>query len=503
MSDAASGSGETANGADVSASITSRQPLSMYAARGDTRSRRAMHATLRLRVCLIITALLVLLTVADGIYVIRKARDDVRDEVRSTLILTGHFLDAQLDVLRDRWAAHGYVVPLFQLRNLEDIRHVDLRFYDVQGRLLDSNEDLTDRRPRAPAWFTALVRLATPPAESETRTVSFNGAVVGHLVMAADPTYELEETWSTSRGLLTLLLLFFVMVNIAVWWSVTRALRPMDQILEALQRVREGDLGVRLPHFNLPELSRVGVGFNHMAETLEESVRETQWLTRELLNAQEKERRHLAHELHDEIAQCLSAIHADAVTIRNRGGAVVQESAEAVIEVVGQIKDRVRSMLRRIRPAYLEELGLEAGLEEQVAAFRHRYPAVVCLFAVEGELASLDEEVGVAIYRVVQESLTNIAVHARARNVWIELKVRRAHGPGDADGGRHDSIQLTVSDDGAGFAQMSAHRGLGLAGIRERTRALGGTCSIVSAPGHGTRIDVAIPFARTQEAVDA
>jgi len=454
-------------------------------------------ATLRLRVCLIITVLLALLTVADGIYVIRKARDDVRDEVRSTLTLTGHFLDAQLDVLRDRWVARGYAVPLFQLRNLGDVRHVDLRFYDNQGRLLDSNEDTTDRRPRAPGWFTWLVHLTSIPAESQTRTVSFNGTTVGRLVMAPDATYEIEEMWGTSRGLLAILALFFVVVNAAVWWSVSRALRPIDQILQALQRVGECDLAVRLPQFDLPELSRVGVGFNHMAETLEQSVSENQRLTRELLNTQEKERRHLAHELHDEIAQCVSAIHADAVTIKRRGGSAVQESAEAIVQVVAQIKETVRSMLRRIRPAYLEELGLEAEVHEQVAAFRQRNPNVVCALDVQGDLAGLDEEVAVTIYRVVQESLTNIAVHANARNVSIELSVQCAEQLAE---GR---IDVTITDDGAGFFQLTTNRGLGLTGIRERTRALGGSCYIVSEPGSGTRIEVSVPFVRQREMADA
>jgi two-component system, NarL family, sensor histidine kinase UhpB len=454
-------------------------------------------ATLRLRICLIITGLLALLTVADGIYVIRKARQDVRDEVRSTLTLTGHFLDAQLDVLRDRWIARGYAVPLFQLRSLGEVRHVDLRFYDNQGRLLDTNEDSGDRRSHAPGWFTWLVHATSLPAESQTRTVTFNGATVGRLVMTPDPTYEIEEMWGTSRGLLALLALFFVVVNAAVWWSVSRALQPIEQILQALQRVKEGDLAVRLPQFQLPELSRVGVGFNHMAETLEQSVSENQRLTRELINAQENERRHLAHELHDEIAQCVSAIHADAVTIKGRGGKAVQESADAIVQVVAQIKESVRSMLRQIRPAYLADIGLEGGVLEQVAAFRQRNPRVVCALDVQGDFGGINEEVGITIYRVVQESLTNIAVHANARNVLIELKVQSVTQLPD---GR---IDLRIADDGAGFFQLTTNRGLGLTGIRERTRAVGGSCHIESEPGRGTRIDVSVPFLRRRELADA
>jgi two-component system sensor histidine kinase UhpB len=466
-------------------------------------SERWPKATLKLRVCLIITSLLALLTVADGFYVVSKARDDVHDEVRSTLTLTGHFLDAQLDVLRDHWAERGYVMPLFQLRSLSDIRHVDIRFYDSQGRLLDSNEDVPGRRPTAPRWFTALVHLTLLPADSQTRTVSFNGAVVGRLVMAADPTYEIEETWSTSRGLLALLLLFFVMVNVVVWWAVSRALRPIDEVVRALERVRAGDLAVRLEEFPLPELSRLGVGFNHMAETLEDSVSENQRLTRELLNAQEKDRRHLAHELHDEIAQCVSAIHADAVAIRARGGQGVRESAEAIVQVVAQIKETVRSMIRRIRPAYLQGLGLEAGLREQVAAFRHRNPGILCVLDVQSDLSRLDEEVAVTIYRIVQESLTNIAVHANARNVLIDVREEPVLEADRKDHAARARIRLTVTDDGAGFFQLTANRGLGLTGIRERARALGGSCSIVSEPGRGTRIDVVVPYARIEETADA
>lgn len=477
----------------------SERPLAI----AEAKYLRWPSATLKLRVCLTITVLLAMLTVAEGIYVVGKARDDVLAEVRSTLTLSGHFLDAQLDVLKDRWAAHGYVVPLFQLRNLADVRHVGIRFYDNRGRLLDSNEDLADRRTRAPGWFAALAHLTSLPAESATRTVTFGGATVGTLVMAPDPTYELEEMWSTSRGLLTRLLLFFVVVNAAVWWSVSRALRPIDSITEALDRLRAGDLAVRLPQLRLPELARVGVGFNHMAESLERSLSENQRLTRELLNAQETERRHLAHELHDEIGQCVSAIHADAVTIRTRGGEVVRESAEAIVQIAGQIKDTVRGMLRRIRPTYLEGLGLEAGLREQVATFKHRYPQVSCTLGVQGDLANLDDEVGVAAYRVVQESLTNIAMHANARNVSVELSVLCRGTPTGAGTASKRSVHIVVTDDGAGFFQLTANRGLGLTGIRERAWALGGSCTIVSEPGRGTRIEVTVPYAPKRETADA
>jgi two-component system sensor histidine kinase UhpB len=310
--------------------------------------------------------------------------------------------------------------------------------------------------------------------------------------MAPEPTYEIDEMWATSRGLLALLLLFFVLLNALVWWAVSSALQPIEQILHALAELRRGNLSTRLPNFGSPEMSRISVGFNHMAQTLEQSVTENQRLTRQLLNAQENERKSLARDLHDEIGQSLTAIHADAVAILNTGGERVREGAEAIVQVTGHIKDMVRSMLRRLRPAYLEGLGLEAAVREQVAGFRHRSPTVTCTLKIDSALSNLEGELGVTVYRIIQESLTNIAVHANARHAAVEVTEPTAL-PEQLAAWGGDFIQVTVCDDGAGFFQMSADRGFGLPGIRERVRSLGGECRIDTQPGSGTRISVWLP----------
>src|ERR1700689_3069477 len=372
----------------------------------------AVGSTLELRLSLLITALVALVTLAGGAYIVRKARDDIRSEVLSTLNLTGHFLDAQLAVMRDRWTTTGHVVPLFQLRELGDVRHLSVRFYDSQGRLLDSNEGSHDRAPDAPRWFVRLVRAASTPIPPATRTVSFDGTVIGQLIIAADPTYEMDEIWNTTSGLLELLLLFFVLVNVLVWWAVAHALQPIEYILAALGELQRGHLGARLPRFGLPEMSRISVGFNHMAETLEGSIAENQHLTRRLLQTQESERENLARELHDEIGQCVSAIHADAAAIRNRGGEAVRDSAQAIVTVTQHLKDMVRGMLQRLRPAELEGLGLSAAVRELVAAFQQRNPQLTCTLHMPDGLGAVPPEASTAAYRVVQECLTNIARHA-------------------------------------------------------------------------------------------
>jgi two-component system sensor histidine kinase UhpB len=446
--------------------------------------------TLKLRLSLLITAVLAMVTAVGGVYVVQKARDDARAESRSTVALTSHLVDAQIDALRSQWESHAFSAPQFDLRQLQDIRHVSVKFYDAEGHLADSNDDPTRGKPSMPTWFADWVRRASPISGEQIRHVTWGASDEGHIVIGPDPSYETEEMWEICSGLLELLLCFFLLVNAMVWWAASRAMRPVEKILQALAELRSGNLTARLPGFGLPELSRISVGFNHMAETLEFSVNENQRLTRQLLTTQETERTSLARELHDELGQCVSAIHADAVAIRNRGGESVRESAEAIVAVTTHIKQIVRSMLQRLRPPIVEGLGLSPALRDLVATFRQRNPQVVCTLHTSEEVSALEGEVGVSVYRVIQESLTNIAVHANAHHADIEVTlIDELQAAAD-----RRVIRVTVNDDGVGFFLMSVNRGFGLTGIRERVKALGGTCTIDANPGQGTRIVANIPL---------
>jgi two-component system, NarL family, sensor histidine kinase UhpB len=451
------------------------------AAAPDGQSLPRVRTTLKLRLSLLISALLAIVTLAGGVYVVRSAREDIQAEVRSTLNLTGHFLDAEIALLADRPPDGATRPPDLRLRELTGVRHLSVQFFDNHGRLLESNLGATPRAT-APRWFARLIRTATPPMPAETRAVSVNGSVVGQVVISPDPTSETDEMWATSRGLLGLLLLFSALVNALVWWAVARAMRPIGHILQALAQLGQGNLTARLPPFAEPEMSRISTSFNHMAQTLATSVSENRRLTRRLLETQEEERTRLARELHDEIGQAVSAIHADAAAIRNLGSGSVRESAEAIVEVATGIKQIVRGMLYRLRPPALESVGLAPALRELVAAFQQRNPQVRCSLQISHSLAGLDHESGTALYRVVQECLTNIALHANAQHAVISVSA-----PEGAT-----RVRVTAADDGVGFA-LPAAAGFGLVGIRERVSALGGSCSIDSHPGGGTRVAVEIP----------
>lgn len=443
---------------------------------------------LKLRLNIIITALLVFVMLAGALVMIRNARDDVRAEVESSTNLVLHLLDTEVilyDAGRNAENEAGRNESLmFRLQGLNGLRHLRIEFFDAQGRLRDSNQPFfAGSEPPPPAWFARMVELFTPAMQATRRPVTVDGKVVGELVVTPDPSYEITEVWDDILGLLGLVAVFFVVVNTMVYWAVGRALRPVGQVLGALGQLEQGRLDARLPDFALPELAHISARFNRMAQKLQDSTHSNHRLTQQVIRLQEDERKSLARDLHDEIGQHLTAIHIDASTILNaRHIDAAKESAVAIDSVSRRMMEIVRDMLQRLRPAEIDEIGLEAALRDLAHTWAQRTSGVGIRIEIAGDLGELDDTVAIAAYRIVQECLTNIARHANASSTGIE--VRRAAG----------MLTVSVADNGRGFDVGAATGGFGLAGMRERIDGLGGTLHIESSPGAGTQVLAHLPL---------
>ena len=247
-----------------------------------------------------------------------------------------------------------------------------------------------------------------------------------------------------------------------------------------LSSAREPEL-----HMYVADITDVTLMQTKLAGALEDNRR----LSQRSMQMQEEERRNLARELHDELGQSLNAIMVDAVTIRDRSEnpVEVQRGAKAIIEVSGQVYDVVRSLMQRLRPVALDELGLRSAVEYGVEQWQRRHPAVRCSFTAEGELDDLNEQMNITLYRLAQECLTNVAKHADASKVAISL-ARVAGGERGSE-----EVRFTCEDNGGGFELGLRRQGLGLVGLRERVDALGGNFDLQSAPGQGARIRASLP----------
>lgn len=205
-------------------------------------------------------------------------------------------------------------------------------------------------------------------------------------------------------------------------------------------------------------------------------------LSLQMSKALEDERRSISRELHDQIGQLLTAIQMKFNKIDNSKDSsdrsrYVQDGKALVYRTVTAVRD----MAMGLRPSILDDLGLVAALEWQAREFERRSGIIVTL-NLGGHLSELPEGHSICLYRIVQEALTNCGRHAEAKHVELTLHGSKGH------------IFLRVSDDGKGFdTKQSARRGLGLVGIEERVRELGGSAKVRSRLGRGTLLEIEIP----------
>jgi len=225
-------------------------------------------------------------------------------------------------------------------------------------------------------------------------------------------------------------------------------------------------------------------------ETLLRQQQELRELSARVLEAREEEKTLIARELHDELGQLLTALKMDLAWLRERGG--VGADVLPRLAAMGGIVDRMVGSTRRIaadlRPLMLDDLGLADAAHWLVDEFAGR-SGVRCEFEVSGDTAfeALDGKVATAVYRALQESLTNVAKHAGARSVRVALRA--------TDG----ELQFEVEDDGRGIdpADLDKARSLGLKGMRERVAYFGGTLEVSRAPRGGTRVQARVPLHAT------
>ena len=203
-------------------------------------------------------------------------------------------------------------------------------------------------------------------------------------------------------------------------------------------------------------------------------------------HTREQEQRRIARELHDELGQSLTALKMMVVAVDNVDPPVM-EKLQRMQHVIDDTLGATRRLASELRPLILDDLGLFPAIEWLLDNFRER-AGVACALAVHGGDVELDDTRATAVFRILQEALTNITRHASASQVDLTIR----HGI--------DDVTITVIDDGVGFSMQDAlpTSSRGLLGMRERAYLLGGQLEIVSAPGKGTTLEVRLPLANAE-----
>jgi two-component system sensor histidine kinase UhpB len=296
-----------------------------------------------------------------------------------------------------------------------------------------------------------------------------------------------EFHWAAVAVMLVVGFAGSVLINAGV---LTLALQPLHTLERTVDRVAAGDLTARAQRvlFRDPDVERLGDTLNSMLDVLGEHRGLLQKMSEQVLAAQEDERKRIARELHDETAQSLTTLLIRLKILEKaRTTSDMRVQIDELRELTAQTLEAVRKLAVELRPATLDDLGLLAALEAYTESYSSRLPIRVTFRSDgfgDGD-GRLPSQVELVLYRVVQEALTNVAKHANAAAVEVELH----RGP--------DEVTAVVMDNGEGFnveeMMRSRERGLGLFGMQERLALVRGQLVIDSTPGHGTRIYARVP----------
>jgi two-component system, NarL family, sensor histidine kinase UhpB len=435
--------------------------------------------SLRVRLSLIITLLFFAGMILGVSFQINTSRQRIAIEMESAAALAYQLIDSP--TLNSAAALDNKTNALRQqLYSVEDVRHLDISIRSADG----TQRSLLADQPfaSAPAWFVYLV--GTAPIEISKPLDNSTGEL---LVIRTNPTDEIAEIWVQSELFMLFLLMVLLPLNLMLFIIIGRWFQPVKHIVAGLDDVERGNFDGRIPEAALPELKVIVEKLNHLTGVLKASKAENDRLTSHSLQVREEERRHLARELHDEMGQSVSAIKAIAFSIAERTRTIDDMSAqgaEKIGSITSHMSGHVRSMMQRLRPAVLDELGLIVALQNMVDAWNENHRETFCSFRIDEQFARLDENQQICVYRIVQEALTNVAAHARAEKVDVQMSW-------------DERYRILIIDNGCGFPLDTVQQGMGLSGIRERSRVLNGECSIISNPAggtaRGTRIEIDFP----------
>jgi len=280
-----------------------------------------------------------------------------------------------------------------------------------------------------------------------------------------------------------------LLISLGVNYAILRvAFRPMVSLQATLDRVRQGDFTARVPEVQGdPDINRVIDIANLMLDRLTEH---RQMVAAQILRAMEEERKRIARELHDETSQSLTTILVSLDVIEKQLPDNCSEEVAGRVrftrEIAQRTLDETRRLMFDLRPSVLDDLGLIPALRWFINQ-RVQPRGLQVEFQASGLDVRLPDELETALFRIVQEALTNTVKHAGAQRVSVSLS-RQA-----------GAIAAVVQDDGRGFhpvhlvSKDAKDRGLGLFGMQERAALVGGAVQMDSAPGKGTTVRVTVP----------
>jgi two-component system, NarL family, sensor histidine kinase UhpB len=453
------------------------------------------RSAIRTQLLIIVLVIELAAALVAGVITIVKARTSTRVEIEASMRLAQLFVTEALRLVPDDTPVQHVLADLpLQARVL---RHVRISVYDTAdvpvAQIPASGDPVTARKPErapVPAWFQALI---APAIERHIIPITAHGQQIGSVVIASEPKDEIAEVWENTVALAWVTLAVTAAVMGALYVLFGRALAPLTGLARGLTDLEHRDYAVRLPVPESREFVVLASRFNALAQALENARAQNVRLSERLITAQDDERRNIALELHDEVGPSLFGLKAIATSI----GTIAADSLDAMRQIASErVRDMLpiiahlqtvnRGLLNRLRPMALGHVPLHDLISRLVQDRAREHPQINVRLDAANLANTYGDTIDLTIYRCVQESLTNAIRHAAPKQIVVTA------GEPTSDAAQ---LLLTIEDDGQGI-KPGAPRGLGVTGMEERVRALGGQFAIEPRGGGGTVVRAVIPLAR-------
>jgi two-component system sensor histidine kinase UhpB len=334
---------------------------------------------------------------------------------------------------------------------------------------------------RVPGWF---VKALFVPDLSQHIPVLVQGRRVGDLIFEPDLSAQIHEKWIGFLSLLASLVGMALLASLLSFVTIGAALRPLRDLADGLARLRIGDFSKKVDCSGPPEIRESCLSVNELAVTLSRFSSDNRSLLRRIVSIQDEERRDISRELHDELGPLLFAIRANVTAMIDERGSGANRSStgeERVLQAVEALQLANRRILERLRPMLIEELGLDASIQKLLRDVNAQVPEMIVTFDIDPRIVTADSVVAQTVYRLLQESITNVLKHAAASKMSVKTEVTNG------------AILVEVADNGT-TAPREPKFGRGLTGMQERIRALDGKFNYIRADGW-TTIRCSLPLA--------
>ncbi len=345
-----------------------------------------------------------------------------------------------------------------------------IRFRRLGSSLDDRLPEVQTPLGTVPDWF---VRLLVLPEFKTAFPVEIGGKQVGDIVVAPDMSADVYEKWIGFLAIACSAIGLMLLTGAIAHFTARSALQPLQDLGDGLTRMRSGEYEQPIAPAGPPEIRKSAQEANELARTLNRLSQDNRRLLRQIVSLQDDERQDMARELHDELGPLLFGIRANTVALLESipsGQAKSKGAAEGILQSVETLQQANRRILDRLRPLYIQELGLERSILTLLQNAKAQAPDLKVTSQIGAGLNGVDGLLSQTIYRVIQEAVTNVLRHANAKAMHVT-----------ADVNDREAV-VEISDDGIGFAADQIF-GRGLTGMLERARALSGTLELLREEG--------------------